>query len=99
MRIFIETKEGKGFEITALDKNHHLARKTRRSLRIGGWIGYDIKTYAKSGSCYSCGNENTQSKWVEDPDNDGIEDVFRVCTIEHCDGKLFPEWVKMWADY
>lgn len=92
MRIFIETKENEGFEITTLDKNHHLARKARRTLRIGGWLGIDIKTYAKRGSCYSCGNENTQSEWVEDDD---YEDLFRVCTIEHCDGKLFPEWVTM----
>jgi hypothetical protein len=99
MRIFIETKEDYGFEITALDKTHHLARKTRRSLRIGGWLGIDIKTYAKRGSCYSCGNENTQGKWVEDDANDGIEDLFRVCTTAHCDGNLFPEWVKMVDDY
>lgn len=100
MRHFLEMNEaGEGIEVTTLDKDHHLANKRRRSFRAGGWIGFDLKTYAKPRACYSCGNENTGAKLVEDDADDGITDVFLVCSIAHCDGNTFPEWLEMIDDY
>ena len=98
MKYFLESEEGKGIEVTILSKEHHLANKRRRSFRAGSpWMGYDLKTYAKSGACYSCGNENTKSAFVEDDDECG--DVYLVCTVEHCDGNLFPEFLYMYDPY